>query len=303
MKMLMMNKTLSCAALALLISASGYSEDLGLFDNQIDVGKATHAGSASFDPSSRSYSIAGGGENMWFTNDAFHFVWTRVSGDFALQAAIEWLGAGGNPHKKACLIARQTLAPDAPYVDVAVHGDGLVSLQYRELPAGPTREIQAIAGQSPRVPAARLALERQGEIFFISTMAATDTSVGTGATHPPTLQPSGAFFRLQLTDPLYVGLAVCAHDDSRLEKARFSHVELSHNELSNQKPILHSTLETVNISSRDPPRHLSHLGSPGSPQLVTRRKFFPLQLGRPHLPPAHAGWKTCPHRHWLRRQM
>ena len=188
---------------------------------------------------------------MWFTNDAFHFVWTRVSGDFALRAAIEWLGAGGNPHKKACLVARQSLAPDAPYVDVAVHGDGLISLQYRELPAGPTREIQAIVGQTPRLPATRLALERQGELFFISTIAVSDRSVGTGATHPPTLQPSGAFFRLHLTDPLYVGLAVCAHDDSRLEKARFSHVELIHHELSNQKPILHSTLETVNISSRD----------------------------------------------------
>src|SRR6266404_2885631 len=183
-------KIASCAALALLISASGYSEDLGLFDNQMDVGKVSHAGSTSFDAASRSYSIAGGGENMWFTNDAFHFVWTRVSGDFALQAAIEWLGAGGNPHKKACLIARQSLAPDAPYVDVAVHGDGLVSLQYRELPAGPTREIQAIVGQTPRLPAARLALERQGELFFISTIAATDGSPASGVTHPPTLQPS-----------------------------------------------------------------------------------------------------------------
>jgi len=251
MTMLVMNRPLFCATLALLTSISAYSEDLGLFDNQIDVGKATHAGSASFDPSSRSYSIAGGGENMWFTNDAFHFVWTRVSGDFALQAAIEWLGAGGNPHKKACLIARQSLAPDAPYVDVAVHGDGLVSLQYRELPAGPTREIQAIVGQTPRLPAARLALERQGELFFISTIVATDRSPASGVTHPPTLQPSGAFFRLRMTDPLYVGLAVCAHDDTKLEKARFSHVELLHHQLSNEKPVLHSTLETVNISSRD----------------------------------------------------
>src|SRR5438445_366146 len=241
----------ACAALWLFIPTSVYSEELGLFDNQMDVGRVTRAGSTSFDPSSRSYSISGGGENMWFTNDAFHFVWTRVSGDFALRAAIEWLGAGGNPHKKACLVARRSLAPDAPYVDVAVHGDGLVSLQYRELPAGPTREIQAIVGQTPRLPATRLALERQGELFFISTIAATDRSPASGGTHPPALQPSGAFFRLPLTDPLYVGLAVCAHDDSRLEKARFSRVELIHHELSNQKPILHSTLETVSISSRD----------------------------------------------------
>src|SRR5438132_10784613 len=87
----------ACAALWLFIPTSVYSEELGLFDNQMDVGRVTRPGSTSFDPSSRSYSVAGGGENMWFTNDAFHFVWTRVSGDFALRAAIEWLGAGGNP--------------------------------------------------------------------------------------------------------------------------------------------------------------------------------------------------------------
>src|SRR6266487_3799862 len=166
------NTIASMVALLLFTLCANCAES-ALFEKEGDIGQPSHAGSTIFEPGAHSYSIAGGGENMWFTNDAFHFVWTRVSGDFALRAAIEWLGAGGNPHKKACLIARQSLAPDAPYVDLAVHGDGLVSLQYRELPAGPTREIQAIAGQSPRVPAARLALERQGELFFISTIVAT----------------------------------------------------------------------------------------------------------------------------------
>jgi len=251
MKMLIVNRPLSCVAFSLLISIAGYSGDLGLFDIQTDIGKVSHAGSVSLDPSARSYLVSGGGDNMWFTNDACHFVWTRVSGNFSLQAAIEWLGAGGNPHKKACLIARQSLDPNAPYVDVAVHGDGLVSLQYRELAGGPTREIQAIVGQASGQSPGRLALERQGDLFFISTMAVSMPHAAAGATPAPALQPSGAFFRLHLTDPLYVGLAVCAHDDSRLETARFSRVELAHNKFSNQKPFLHSTLETVNISSRD----------------------------------------------------
>ena len=37
---------------------------------------------------------------------------------------------------------------------------------------------------------------------------------------------SGAYTRVKLTDPVYVGLAVCAHNDNALEKARFSKVEL-----------------------------------------------------------------------------
>jgi hypothetical protein len=32
--------------------------------------------------------------------------------------------------------------------------------------------------------------------------------------------------RVKLADPVHVGLAVCAHNDQPLEKARFSRVEL-----------------------------------------------------------------------------
>jgi len=123
--------------------AGAHAEDLGTFEQQGDIGKTSHAGSVVFDAATRSYLVAGGGENMWFTNDAFHFVWRRVSGDFALQAGIEWLGSGGNAHRKACFMVRQTLAPDSAYIDVAVHGDGLTSLQYRDKTGALTHEVQA----------------------------------------------------------------------------------------------------------------------------------------------------------------
>src|SRR5207302_1133855 len=98
-----------------------------------------------------------------------------------------------------------------PYVDVAVHGDGLVSLQYRELPGGPTREIQAIVGQASRLPLARFALERQGELFFISTMATTNTSAATTATPRSTLPPSGPFFGRPHIPPARARCKTSAH--------------------------------------------------------------------------------------------
>src|SRR5258708_1005123 len=76
------------------------SAGVGPFEDEKDIGKINHAGSATLDASSNSIVIASGGENMWFTNDAFHFVWKRVSGDFKLSAAVEWLGSGGNAHRK-----------------------------------------------------------------------------------------------------------------------------------------------------------------------------------------------------------
>jgi len=54
-----------------------------------------------------------------------------VTGDVDLSPAINFAGAGRNPHRKAGLMVRASLAPDAPYAHAVAHGDGLLSLQYR----------------------------------------------------------------------------------------------------------------------------------------------------------------------------
>jgi hypothetical protein len=174
---------------------------------------------------------------MWFTNDAFHFVWKRVSGDFAFQTAIEWPRGGGNAHRKACLMIRQSLTAESAYVDVAVHGDGLTSLQFRESPGALTHEIQANVSRP-----ASVGIGRQGETFFM-----TLPNPAGGA-----FVPSGAYMRIKFSDPVYVGLAVCSHDDKVSEQARFSNVSLQSREAAaGSKPVLHSTIEIVPIGSKD----------------------------------------------------
>jgi TolB protein len=213
------------------------AENLGLFEANGDVGKPSKAGSVVFDPASQAYVVAGGGANMWSTNDDFHFVWKRLSGNVSLAADIEGLGAGdGVSHRKACLIIRQGLSPDSPYVDVALHGSGLTSLQWREQAGGLTREVQSsVSGP------ARVGLEREGEVFFMTL-----------APKGGRLEHSGAYTRVKLTDPVYIGLAVCAHDDKALEKARFSKVEMVQKAApSTAKPVLHCTLETIPVRARD----------------------------------------------------
>jgi dipeptidyl aminopeptidase/acylaminoacyl peptidase len=134
-------------------------------------------------------------------------------------------------------MVRQSLAADSPYVDVALHGDGLTSLQFRESPGGLTHEIQANVSRPPL-----LGIERQGEVFFLKMSSALNEA----------LTPAGPFMRIKLSDPVYVGLAVCAHDDKALETARFSQVTLQPREpRADQKPVLHSTLEIVPINSKD----------------------------------------------------
>jgi dipeptidyl aminopeptidase/acylaminoacyl peptidase len=172
---------------------------------------------------------------MWFTNDAFHFVWKEVSGDMTLAADIAFLGTGGNAHRKACLIIRQSLDADSAYADAALHGDGLTSLQYREDKGARTYEIQSNVS-APK----RLRIEKRGKYVSMSL-----------AREGEELHPAGGSFRVAFVEPFYIGLAVCAHDNNALEKAVFSNVQLTAGSTASAKPGLVSTLETVTIASRD----------------------------------------------------
>ncbi|HMK38485.1 MAG TPA: hypothetical protein VK569_04035, partial [Bacteroidota bacterium] len=220
--------------IAIVCSGPAYSRQspVGIFDGRTDIGSPRKAGSAQYNPDTKAYTVAGGGVNMWFGSDAFQFVWKRASGNVSLSSAVRWTGAGGNAHKKACLLIRQDLEPDAPYADAVVHGNGLTSLQYREVRGGPTREIQS-AVSGPR----SIRIEKEGDEVFMSI-------AGEGES----LHPAGGSFRIKLTDPFYAGLGVCAHDSDGLEEAVFSGVELTTG--GKGKPgerVLESTLETVPI--------------------------------------------------------
>jgi hypothetical protein len=148
---------------ALLFAVTEVFGAIGIFEGSTDVGRPKRAGSVRFDPTEGEYRVSGGGANMWFTNDALHFVWKKMSGDLALAADTEFLGTGGDAHRKACLLIRQDLEADSAYADAVLHGDGLTSLQYRERKGATTREIQANQS-NPR----RLRIEKRGAYVSIS---------------------------------------------------------------------------------------------------------------------------------------
>jgi len=209
---------------------------LGIFEGSGDVGKVLHAGSMVFDPAKQTYSLRASGHNMWATDDAFHFVWKKISGDAAITADVTWDTTGGNAHKKAVLIMRQSLDADSAYADAAAHGDGSFSLQARDAKGTATHEVQANAPR-PR----RLQLRKIGAYFHMSY-------AGEGQE----LQLSGGAMRVPLNDPYYIGLGLCSHDANAVEGATFSNVSIAPPApASTEKPRLFSTLETVAISSTD----------------------------------------------------
>jgi TolB protein len=184
--------------------------DYGLFHGQTDVGVTPKPGSLLADPATDTYTVTGGGANMWGTTDAFHFIWRRWKGDVTLTAHVKILTATGNAHRKAGLMIRQGLGPSDAFADALLHGSGLTALQYRETKGATTLEVE-----SPISSPAILRLVRRGNTFTLSV-----------ARNGGDFEQVGSA-TVNLQDPVYVGLAVCSHDADALTTARFTHVELS----------------------------------------------------------------------------
>jgi TolB protein len=213
--------------------SSASAANLGIFETASDVGIIKLKGSSEYFPDQAQYRITGSGKNMWFAEDAFQFLYKKLSGDLVFSMDVAWESAGKEPHRKACALVRQSLAADSPYVDVAVHGDGLIELQYRTVPGGPT-----YAARTPIQAPATVKLERDGSVF---------TAFVSKAGGP--FQPVGAV-SLALADPVYVGLAVCAHNSTNQETALISNVKLSNRlAASNEKRVRESTLEILTIAT------------------------------------------------------
>jgi Tol biopolymer transport system component len=183
---------------------------LGDFEAHGDVGSPKIPGSATWNPVSGDYVLSAAGLNMWAKRDEFQFAWRRMKGDFILQARVEFVGVGKDNHRKMGFIVRQSLDDDAPYADVALHGDGLTSLQYRRTKGAETEEV-ASSVKGPDV----IELERKGSRY---TMSVAHFGEPLTTTELPDLP---------LGDDVYVGLFLCSHDPEVTEHALFHDVRIT----------------------------------------------------------------------------
>ncbi|MDR3775128.1 MAG: hypothetical protein P4L26_17370 [Terracidiphilus sp.] len=229
------------------VTALAQSQPLphGIFTDHQDVGTVLHPGSVDYDEKAHAYTIGGSGENMWFGIDDFHFAWKKVSGDVALTADMAFLGDGGNPHRKAVLMIRQSLDGPSAAVDIAVHGVGLTSLQFRDASGVNTQEVEASVSAPKTVR-----LEKRGD-FFYAFVSGPRLSKNAGKLHP-----AGASAKLHLSGEFYIGIGVCAHDKDVIEKAVFSNVVLDQLAPASGKTVLISSLETISVASTD--RHVEY---------------------------------------------
>jgi Tol biopolymer transport system component len=133
-----------------------------------------------------------------------------MKGDFILTARGQLVGKGVDPHRKFGWMIRSSLDSAAVYASAAVHGDGLVSLQFRKTPGGQTEQVQ-----SPIKGADVIQLERRGGTYIMSVAKYGDTLSSVQTTDVP------------LGDEVYVGLFITAHNDTVTERATLSDVRIT----------------------------------------------------------------------------
>src|SRR3982750_4833971 len=151
-------------AFAALATASPNGGPLGDFEAHGDVGSPKIAGYATYNGASQVYTLTAGGVNIWAKRDEFQYAYRKMKGDFIVQAQMEFVGAGTDPHRKAGIMARGTLDFDSAYVDGALHGEGLVAMQYRKVKGADTEQTQMPDAKG----ADMIELERVGNTFIWS---------------------------------------------------------------------------------------------------------------------------------------
>ena len=200
-------------SLALMSDVVVAQSPVGIFDAQTDVGRVRSPGSASYDPQRQAYLVAGSGQNMWNDHDDFHFVWKRMTGNFILSTRARFIGAGVEAHRKIGWTIRPSLETNSAHVTAALHGDGLTSLQFRRIAGAITEEAKS-RDSLPNTDAL-VQLERRDGVYIMSVARFGDTLA--------TQELAG----VTLPDTVYVGLFVCAHNDTVVERAAFSNVRIT----------------------------------------------------------------------------
>jgi regulation of enolase protein 1 (concanavalin A-like superfamily) len=206
-----------------------------------DIGSVGAAGSASY--SNGTYTISGSGADFSGTADAFHYVYSTLSGNGTIVAEVSD-ETGGNNSAKAGIMFRDGTAANAREVSLSLDPTGLAHFDSRTS-AGANTSYSSVGGLSSTE---WLKLVRNGNTItaYLSSNDSTWTTVSSAT--------------LSLDTALQVGLAVTAHDAGKIETATFSNVSVTGTTASTSTASTAGTSLPSGWTSAD----IGSVGAPGS---------------------------------------
>jgi regulation of enolase protein 1 (concanavalin A-like superfamily) len=179
-----------------------------------DVGSPTEKGSADLGADG-AWTLKGGGADIWDTADNFFFAYQPIEGD--VQITVKALGKPTETDEwaKAGLMIRESLEPGARHALLATTPQHGLVFQWRDTANSESAwsDASAIESSDLQTPIL-LRLTRKGKVItpeYSTDDGKTFKSAGEALTFPGDLPKT-----------VYVGLAITAHEDSKLSEAKFS---------------------------------------------------------------------------------
>ncbi|MBW7992039.1 MAG: hypothetical protein FVQ84_18770 [Planctomycetes bacterium] len=169
----------------------------------------------SFDEATGTYTITGGGHDIWDSADDFHYGFRELTGDAVIIAQVVDNGEGSNAWAKGGVMIRQSTADGSVHAITALTGGngGGGGFQFRPVADAGSSSFH---DPSPAIaPPYYVKLERVGNDF-------------TGSFSPDgvTWTQQGETQTIEMTDPVLIGLAVTSHQTGELRTFVFDNVDI-----------------------------------------------------------------------------
>jgi Tol biopolymer transport system component len=212
---------------------------VGIFENHADIGRPKMQGTTVYSSDSEEYNLKGGGYNIWFNRDEFHYSYKKINGDFIATANFRFVGEGTDPHRKVGWMVRGSTDEDDAHISATLHGDGLTSLQWRQLRGAymrdPEDEIR-YTKKSPQI----IQLERTGNLYIMRVAQVGEP-----------LQEVGRYLHPVLSDKVLIGLYISAHNENAIEEGLAWNVRIDKpvrdNYDSEKEGFIGSRMEILNV--------------------------------------------------------
>jgi|GEM_PF-6412549 len=215
-------KRIGNLALSVLLCYSAifvHAQDLPEPWESRDIGNPLAQGSATF--ADDKFTVQGSGSDIWFTEDAFHYVYQPAKGDCEITAYISSIEQTADD-AKACIMIRESLDANSAFV-MAIATPGLGTYFQRRPSTGSECDHTNLDHGIPAPVWVKLV--REGNTF---TASFSEDGV-TWSTGDPS-DPAEA--EIELAEEAYIGLGVTSHLDGVLCETVFESVTVDPGEVT-----------------------------------------------------------------------
>ena len=200
----------------LLMLPSMAQQSAGIFKHSADIGNPKVHGAYTYNKDTKTYTIQGGGYNIWFNRDELYYVYNQLKGDFTLTANFSFEGDGKEAHRKIGWMIRPSLNDSDMHITATLHGDGLAALQWRVKPGMNMRDPEDELFAPEKKLYSIIQLQRKGNTFTMRVAEKEGAPFITIGEH--TME--------NFSSKILAGIFICSHNADVMETAKVWNVKI-----------------------------------------------------------------------------